>query len=671
MLKNMKLGTRLMLFSCLMAAIVAALGITGFFSAVTSNGSIHSLTNETIPSLNAVLQLEASLQNIKGTLRTLGIPGIPAQDRSRQYENFKSGLKAYQEAFDRFAAVSKVSEEETLWKQFQGAQAKFQEAANNYIQISHAIDQYGISDPQQLVGQIERFQKDHYHLVQQVFHLVYFRQVFEGGDNHEACNLGKFMQTFQATHPDMAKAMDLIREPHRRFHEAVKKVQTTMKKANLTDADVMYAQVVYEQEMAQAMKFVFANLEAMAKLAYDVDSKFQEGRNLLFGSLMTSLQESTKLIKDMVAFNLKEADEMRKDATDKADTVKWISAVSAVVGILVALVLGWFMTRSIVKPINRIIDGISNGADEVASAAGQVASASQSLAQGSSEQAASIEETSASLEEMSSMTQQNANHAAEANQLMAKTARSVEEANQAMQALIASMSEISRASEETSKIIKTIDEIAFQTNLLALNAAVEAARAGEAGAGFAVVADEVRNLAMRAAEAAKTTASLIEETVKKVKNGSEIVTKTNTTFVEVANSTTKASELVGEIASASHEQAQGIIQVNVAVTEMDKVTQQTAATAEESASASEELTAQAEQMKTMVDELMLMIRGATGKTAAISTESTGDSDARRSVKTKAIALRKDAKTPQRNLAAASEVKPDELIPFDEDELKNF
>ncbi len=671
MLKTMKLGTRLMLFSFIMAAIVAALGVTGYFSAITSERSIHNLTDEMIPALNAVLQLESSLQNIRGTLRTLGIPGLTSKDRSRQYENLQSAMKSYQEAFDRYAKVPKVSEEEALWKQFQGVHTKFQEAANSYVQISHAIDQYGISDPKQLIGDIERFQKEHYRLVQQVFHLVYFRQSFEGGDNHETCNLGQFMQSFQAHHPDIAKAIELIREPHRRFHEAVKKVQSTMNKANLSDADVMYAQVVYEQEMAQAMKFVFANLETMAKMAYEVDGKYEEGRQILFGSLMTSLRENTGLLKDIVQFNLKEADVLTQESVATGNTVKWISAVSAVVGILIALVLGCFMTRSIVRPINRIIDGISNGADEVASAAGQVASASQSLAQGSSEQAASIEETSASLEEMSSMTQQNANNAAEANRLMGRTAQIVTEANQAMQALIASMGEISRASEDTSKIIKTIDEIAFQTNLLALNAAVEAARAGEAGAGFAVVADEVRNLAMRAAEAAKTTASLIEETVKKVKNGSEIVAKTNTTFVEVANSTTKASELVGEIASASHEQAQGISQVNVAVTEMDKVTQQTAATAEESASASEELTAQAEQMKAMVEELLLMIRGNTGKTITISSESAGSSDAPRSMKTKALAVRKEGKAPQRHLPAASEVKPDELIPFDEDELKNF
>jgi methyl-accepting chemotaxis protein len=208
---------------------------------------------------------------------------------------------------------------------------------------------------------------------------------------------------------------------------------------------------------------------------------------------------------------------------------------------------------------------------------------------------------------MSSMTKQNADNAKQANILMEEAKQAVGTANESMGRLTESMVEITKASEETSKIIKTIDEIAFQTNLLALNAAVEAARAGEVGAGFAVVADEVRNLAMRAADAAKNTANLIEGTVKKVKDGSELVSRTNAAFKQVAGSSAKAGDLVAEISAASSEQAQGIGQINTAVTELDKVTQQNAANAEESASAAEEMSAQAETMKSMVDELVAIV----------------------------------------------------------------
>lgn len=265
--------------------------------------------------------------------------------------------------------------------------------------------------------------------------------------------------------------------------------------------------------------------------------------------------------------------------------------------------------RHISKPITRATLGLSSASDQVTSASVQISSASQHLAEGASEQAASLEETSSSLEEIASMAGQNSENASQAEMTVKESARNFDEADEAIHSLTQSMREITSASEETQKIIKTIDEIAFQTNLLALNAAVEAARAGEAGAGFAVVADEVRNLAMRAADAAKNTATLIEGTVKKVQDGSRLVIKAEESFSKVKNDAGTIGNLVTEISAASHEQAQGIEQVNRAVAEMDKVVQQNAANAEESASASEEMNAQAEQMRDFVAELGAMVGG--------------------------------------------------------------
>ena len=340
-----------------------------------------------------------------------------------------------------------------------------------------------------------------------------------------------------------------------------------------------------------------------------------------------------------------------------------ILAILAVVGALMVLA-GILVARSITRPVNRAMTSLAEAADQVVSASGQVSSASQSLAEGASEQAASIEETSSSLEEMSSMTKQNADNASTADKLMKDSKLMVEKANGSMTELTQSMEDISKASDETSKIIKTIDEIAFQTNLLALNAAVEAARAGEAGAGFAVVANEVRNLAMRAAEAAKNTSVLIEGTVKKVREGSELVERTGGAFAEVSRSAAKVADLVAEIAAASSEQAQGIDQINKAVAEMDKVTQQTAANAEESASASEEMNAQAEQMKDIASELMTLVGGNLESGSSASSAAAPS----QAVLKKVLSFKGFGK--KANPGAAN-VRPEAVIPLDDKDFKNF
>ena len=342
----------------------------------------------------------------------------------------------------------------------------------------------------------------------------------------------------------------------------------------------------------------------------------------------------------------------------------WIMMIGLIAAVVFGILIAFFITRSITKPIRRIITGLSDGSDQVASAAGQVSAGSQSLAEGASEQAASLEETSSSLEEMSSMTKRNADNANEAKARMGEAGQIVEKVNLHMGGMAEAILEITKSSEETGKIIKTIDEIAFQTNLLALNAAVEAARAGEAGAGFAVVADEVRNLAMRAADAAKNTTNLIENTIKAVKKGNELTQTTQEAFKENMQITRKVGSLVDEISAASSEQSQGIEEINRAVTEMDKVVQQVAANAEESASASEEMNAQAEEMQSFVGELVNMVGG-----------SSSNGNTRSAKGHKKAAARKADKGQQKALLAPAKkngTNPKDIIPLDEDDdFKDF
>ncbi len=303
--------------------------------------------------------------------------------------------------------------------------------------------------------------------------------------------------------------------------------------------------------------------------------------------------------------------------------IMWMMSIVSIICIVSIVAVALLITRSITLPISRIIASLTAGSEQVASASGQVSSASQSLAEGATEQAAGLEETSSSLEEMSSMTKQNADNAQQANTLSSEARNAADTGAKSMANMNEAIGKIQKSSDETAKIIKVIDEIAFQTNLLALNAAVEAARAGEAGKGFAVVAEEVRNLAMRSAEAAKDTAGMIEESVKNSNSGVEIAGEVAKVLGEIVSGIGKTSDLVGEISAASQEQAQGIEQVNTAVTQMDKVTQQNAANAEESASASEEMNAQAQSMNGAVQELAALVGGTSAGNSNSSTWSKG------------------------------------------------
>lgn len=300
----------------------------------------------------------------------------------------------------------------------------------------------------------------------------------------------------------------------------------------------------------------------------------------------------------------------KKDSSEAfaaVNSIWWMIIITAIIGLASIATVALLATNSIAKPINRIISGLTVGADQTTSAAGEVSSSSQTLAQGASEQAASLEETTASMEEMSSMTTQNADNANAAKKLSEVALSAAEKGTGAMNRMSLAINDIKKSSDETAKIIKTIDEIAFQTNLLALNAAVEAARAGEAGKGFAVVAEEVRNLAQRSAEAARTTADMIDESVRNAEHGVNISKEVGESLEEIATGNRKTNDLVAEIAAACNEQSQGLDQINTAINQMDQVTQSNAASAEESASASEELSAQAEELKSIVQDLQAIV----------------------------------------------------------------
>lgn len=355
-----------------------------------------------------------------------------------------------------------------------------------------------------------------------------------------------------------------------------------------------------------------------------------------------------------------------------------------IMAMLFATLIIRLVSNAVIKPISLVIKDLSRGADNLLAAATQVSSSSHELADGANRQAAGLEETSSALVEVSSMSRQNADNVNQTN-LMAENARkSAEVAQSSMLKMGEAIGSIKNSANQTAVIMKTIDEIAFQTNLLALNAAVEAARAGEAGAGFAVVAEEVRSLALRSAEAAKQTAQLIEESQRNADNGVIAADEVKNILSQIVDGVNKVSQLSKEITVASDEQAQGVEQINVAVSDVDQVTQANASISEAAASASEELSGQAKELNGLVHVLADIVgvklerggQAATVDTVKVKQSPRPDRKPTRSsmagskagIKPLPPAKVKPMPLPKPKITTA---KPEEVIPFDDQEFEDF
>ena len=601
----MKLSTKLIGGFGVVALITFFVGIVGWIGAMKLSQGIHVIEYETIPTIQSVYDMELGLKEIRIAVRTLMNPILSKEDRARQFSNLEKANQKLAEATKVLEAIpNKSSEELEFEKQLKAKLGDYTSELNNFIKKAKQLEGLGIHNPMELAERIEHFRFLHYQTMLKVVDLLSMKEEFEGGEDASKCEFGKWLATFKTESEGLSKLISEIIPFHDQFHASIKKIKDAVKANELGPAHA-----IYSTELKTAADNTFKKFEEIRNIISQSEQLYKD----LLKSGMEDLYLKQREVMEVFEKLFKAIDESDKAEIQAADssvsTTKVLLLVGVIVAIILALGIGIFISVSTTRSIERIASGIADGMDQAAAAASQVSSGSQTLAETTSENAASIQETSSALEEMAAMTRQNAENAQEAKKIMGDTNDIVKRANTAMNNLAQSMGEISEASQETFKIIKTIDEIAFQTNLLALNAAVEAARAGEAGAGFAVVADEVRSLAMRAAEAAKNTASLIEGTVFKVDTGVKATQETQAMFEKVAASVQKVSELLDEIAAASREQREGVEEAARAVSEMDKATQSTAANAEESASMAEELSSQVEEIRNYIRELLALVGG--------------------------------------------------------------
>jgi methyl-accepting chemotaxis protein len=696
MLKDTKLGTKIGAGFGALVVLTAVLGAVGVWNMLSAKGRAVVLDNEFIPKVDVSENIEQSW-----LLTTLNVRSYSlSEDSSYLSQGTKNleDLKKYLGQAAELAANAphlaglkddvakirvKVDEYEQLVHQTVEAtnsmgsdRQKLNEAAKSFMDNAYA---YLKDQDEKIKGEIDTG-TEAVKLQERYWKTVIINDIID---------LGNWMQ-IAAWKSQTLRDPKVLAESDQNLPKIRAKLDElrakTTKEVNLKQEDAM-------QQAAKTYRAAMNDLVALWQSRDDQTKK----RTAVSNDVLT-------LATSNIQGGIEQAKAGSRESAGGLSLASNIMSGGLLLTILVGIALAVFISRGITRAVNRVIEGLREGSEQVASAANQVAQASQSMAESASQQASNLEETTASIQEIASMTRHNADSAKQANTMAVDAQTAAQRGQEAMTRMSGVIDRIKNSSDQTAKILKTIDEIAFQTNLLALNAAVEAARAGEAGKGFAVVAEEVRSLAQRSAEAAKTTASLIEEAQKNADSGVAVSGEVGQMLAQIGDGVKKVGALIHEVSTATEEQAQGIEQVNNAMTQMDQATQSSAANAEESASASEELSAQAREMTDMVNDLVKMVRGRKAVIEASPRESgpreLGPSESAPHSSSKsgakphpqltsvqsnpskgtrvrapaqaALAHSPAASRPQPALPAAGRaVRPQEVIPLGEDDFKEF